>query len=73
MTEQVTPLLRLPTDITLTVVERRGYNAQSIIPVVVEAQQKVTDTFTQLKLTPRLLNIRSAIWTPPAGKAASAS
>ncbi|MEM8326025.1 hypothetical protein Q4S25_22545, partial [Morganella morganii] len=59
-------------DITLTAVKRQGYGAQLITPAVVEAQQKIADTFTQLKLIPKPLSIKDVIWTPPAGKVASA-
>ncbi|WP_033876119.1 aliphatic sulfonate ABC transporter substrate-binding protein, partial [Pseudomonas aeruginosa] len=72
VTEQVAPLLGLPADITLTAVKRQGYGAQLITPAVVEAQQKIADTFTQLKLIPKPLSIKDVIWTPPAGKVASA-
>ena len=72
VTEQVAPLLGLPADITLTAVKRQGYGAQLITPAVVEAQQKIADTFTQLKLIPKPLSIKEVIWTPPAGKVASA-
>ncbi|HGJ9319045.1 TPA: sulfonate ABC transporter substrate-binding protein [Pseudomonas aeruginosa] len=72
VTEQVAPLLGLPADITLTAVKRQGYGAQLITPAVVEAQQKIADTFTQLKLIPKPLSIKDVIWTPSAGKVASA-
>ena len=68
VTEQVAPLLGLPADITLTAVKRQGYGAQLITPAVVEAQQKIADTFTQLKLIPKPLSIKDVIWTPPAGR-----
>ena len=46
--------------------ERQGYGAQFITPDVVEAQQKIADTFTELKLIPKKLTIRDVIWNPPA-------
>ncbi|MBO3274481.1 sulfonate ABC transporter substrate-binding protein [Pseudomonas schmalbachii] len=66
VTDQVAPLLGLPADITLTAVKRQGYGAQFITPEVVQAQQKIADTFTQLKLIPKPLSIKDVIWTPPA-------
>ncbi|MCY1346964.1 putative aliphatic sulfonates-binding protein [compost metagenome] len=66
VTDQVAPLLGLPADITLTAVKRQGYGAQFITPEVVQAQQKIADTFTQLKLIPKQLSIRDVVWTPPA-------
>ena len=71
VTEQVAPLLGLAKDITLTAVKRQGYGAQFITPAVVTAQQKIADTFYQLKLIPKPLSIKDVIWTPPA-KVASA-
>ena len=41
-------------------VERQGYGAQFITPEVVEAQQKIADTFTELKLIPKKLNLLHA-------------
>ncbi|MCY1435769.1 putative aliphatic sulfonates-binding protein [compost metagenome] len=71
VTDQVAPLLGLPADITLTAVKRQGYGAQFITPEVVQAQQKIADTFTQLKLIPKQLSIRDVVWTPPAKVATS--
>ena len=65
-TEQVAPLLGLAPDITLLAVERQSYGAQLIGPDVVVAQQKIADTFTELKLIPKRLNIKDAVWTAPA-------
>lgn len=73
VTEQVAPLLGLPGDITAIAVKRQGYGARFITPEVVEAQQKIADTFTALKLIPRKLSIAEVIWTPPAGKVAQAA
>lgn len=64
-TRQVAPLIGLSPEITRQAVERQGYGAQFITPDVVEAQQKIADTFTELKLIPRQLTIRDVIWTPP--------
>jgi len=66
VTDQVAPLLGLPADITLTAVKRQGYGAQPITPDVTAAQQKIADTFTQLKLIPKQLSIKDVVWTAPA-------
>lgn len=66
VTDQVAPLLGLPADITLTAVKRQGYGAQPITPDVTAAQQKIADTFTQLKLIPKALSIKDVVWTAPA-------
>ena len=71
VTQQVAPILGLPADITLTSVKRQGYGAQFISPEVTAAQQKIADTFHQLKLIPKPLSVKDVIWTPPA-KVASA-
>ncbi|QTN47590.1 sulfonate ABC transporter substrate-binding protein [Ectopseudomonas mendocina] len=65
-TRQVAPLIGLSPEITRQAVERQGYGAQFITPDVVEAQQKIADTFTELKLIPKKLTIRDVIWNPPA-------
>ncbi len=65
-TAQVAPLLGLSPAITRTAVERQAYGAQFISPEVVEAQQKIADTFSDLKLIPKRLIIKDVIWTPPA-------
>jgi sulfonate transport system substrate-binding protein len=72
-TEQVAPLIGLPNEITRLAVERQGYGAQFISPEVVEAQQKIADTFSDLKLIPKRLSIRDVIWTPPAAVTANAA
>ena len=72
-TAQVAPLLGLPVDITRVAVERQGYGAKLISPEVVEAQQKIADTFTQLKLIPKQLVIKDVIWTRPSAANAQAT
>ena len=65
-TQQVAPLLGLAPEITRTAVECQAYGAQLITPDVVEAQQQIADTFSDLKLIPKRLSIKDVIWTPPA-------
>ncbi len=65
-TQQVAPLLGLAPEITRTAVERQASGAQLITPDVVEAQQQIADTFSDLKLIPKRLSIKDVIWTPPA-------
>jgi sulfonate transport system substrate-binding protein len=66
VTAQVAPLLGLPVSITSVAVKRQGYGAQFLTPEVVTAQQKIADTFAQLKLIPKPLVVKDVIWTPPA-------
>ncbi|MDG9923300.1 MULTISPECIES: sulfonate ABC transporter substrate-binding protein [unclassified Pseudomonas] len=65
-TQQVAPLLGLAPEITRTAVERQAYGAQFIGADVIEAQQKIADTFSDLKLIPKRLTIKDVIWNPPA-------
>lgn len=65
-TAQVAPLIGLSPEITRQAVERQGYGAQFISPEVIAAQQKIADTFTDLKLIPKKLSIKDVIWNPPA-------
>jgi sulfonate transport system substrate-binding protein len=69
VTQQVAPLLGLALDITRTAVKRQGYGAQFLTPEVVSAQQKIADSFYQLKLIPKPLVVKDVIWTPPAAVA----
>lgn len=64
-TRQVAPLIGLSPEITRQAVERQGYGAKFITPDVVEAQQKIADTFTELKLIPKQLSIKDVIWSRP--------
>lgn len=72
-TAQVSPLLGLDADITRLAVERQGYGARFIAPEVVAAQQKIADTFSDLKLIPKRLTVADVIWTPPAELAKAAA
>jgi sulfonate transport system substrate-binding protein len=65
-TKQVAPLLGLSPEITRTAVERQAYGAQFIGADVIAAQQKIADTFSDLKLIPERLTIKDVIWNPPA-------
>ena len=69
VSRQVAPILGLPVDITRTAVQRQGYGAQFLTPDVVSAQQKIADSFYQLKLIPKPLVVKDVIWTPPAAVA----
>ena len=64
-TEQVAPLLGLSRDITRKAVIRQGYGAQPITSDVIRAQQRIADTFTDLRLIPRKLVIQDAVWVAP--------
>ncbi len=40
------------------------YGVQPITPDIVEAQQKIADTFHKLGLLPKPITVRDAVWTP---------
>lgn len=74
VTKQVAPLIGLPEDITRIAVERQGYGVVPISKPVIDAQQKIADTFYSLKLIPKQLKIQDAtlaVPTVPAAKTAS--
>ncbi|MNY47857.1 alkanesulfonate transporter substrate-binding subunit [compost metagenome] len=71
-TAQIAPLIGLPAEITALALSRQQYNTQFVTSEVVEAQQKIADTFADLKLIPKRLSIKDVVWTPPA-KVAGAS
>jgi sulfonate transport system substrate-binding protein len=62
--KQVAPVIGLPEDITLVAVKRQGYDVKPITPAVIAAQQKIADTFHNLKLIPKQLDIRSVSLLP---------
>lgn len=64
--KQVAPVIGLPEDIALVAVKRQGYDVKPITPAVVAAQQKIADTFFNLKLIPKQLDIRSVSLLPSA-------
>lgn len=66
VTHLVAPLLGLPEDITRIAVERQNYQAAFITPEVIAYQQQIADAFASLKLIPQPLNVKQAVWTPPA-------
>lgn len=70
VTDLVAPILGLSKDITLLAVTRQSYGTQFITPKVVAEQQKIADTFSELRLIPKKLNISDVIWTPPASQQA---
>jgi sulfonate transport system substrate-binding protein len=65
-TAQVAPLLGLSPEITRTAVQRQSYGAQLITAEVVSVQQRIADTFSELKLIPKRLSITEVIWRQPA-------
>src|SRR5690606_26718157 len=68
---QVAPPLRPGAQVTATALLRQGYGPRPLSPEVIRAQQDIADTFYQLKLIPRELNISEVVWAPPTHTAAN--
>jgi sulfonate transport system substrate-binding protein len=58
------PGVGIPATILKTSLDRQSYGIQPITPDIVEAQQKIADTFHKLGLLPKPITIRDAVWTP---------
>lgn len=64
-TDIISPVIGLSKEITLLSIKRQEYGAAFISPEVIQAQQKIADTFYRLKLIPKKLTINDVIWNPP--------
>jgi sulfonate transport system substrate-binding protein len=58
------PGVGIPAPILKISLDRLAYGVQPITPDIVEAQQKIADTFHKLGLLPKPITIRDAVWTP---------
>jgi sulfonate transport system substrate-binding protein len=58
----IAPLQGLPVDIVEVTLRRYEFNVKPLTPAVVTEQQKIADTFAQLKLIPRPISVREATW-----------
>lgn len=65
VSQQIAPRLGLSEDIALLTIKRQGYGAQFIVPAVITGQQRIADTFFDLKLIPKKLDVEQAVWSPP--------
>lgn len=61
---QIAPLLGVSEEIARIVVGRQSYDIKRVSSAVIEGQQQVADTFASLKLIPKLLDVKQAVWTP---------
>ncbi|MBV9655870.1 MAG: hypothetical protein JOZ42_15045 [Acetobacteraceae bacterium] len=43
-----------------------GFGVEPMSPPIVADQQKIADTFADLRLIPAKIDVASAVWTPPA-------
>jgi sulfonate transport system substrate-binding protein len=58
------PGVGIPAPILKASLDRLAYGVQPITPDIVEAQQKIADTFHRLGLLPKPISVREAVWTP---------
>lgn len=70
-TALVAPLIGLDHDITRIAIQRKSHDTRPLNEDVIAQQQQIADTFHELKLIPKKLNIRDVIWTPEAQTAAA--
>ena len=58
------PSVGLPSEVVFKAANRASYGAQFLSPAVIAEQQKIADTFSDLNLIPRKLDIPSVVWQP---------
>jgi sulfonate transport system substrate-binding protein len=61
----LSPSTGIPVPVLQTALERLTYGVKPIDDQVVQQQQKIADTFFNLKLIPKQISIREAVWTAP--------
>ena len=59
---ELAPKVGLPPEVIERSVNRAEIGARPIDPATLEAQQKIADVFTKLKLIPKSLNVADAAW-----------
>jgi sulfonate transport system substrate-binding protein len=62
----LSPAWGLPVGVAEVALKRRGYGVVPITPEIVADQQKIADTFTELRLIPTHLDVSAAVWKPQA-------
>lgn len=60
--EQIAPLQGLPVDVVELSLRRYEFSVKPLSPAVVAEQQKIADTFAELKLIPKPISVREATW-----------
>jgi sulfonate transport system substrate-binding protein len=63
---ELAPGLGLPVSVVEVFLGRAGFGIYPMTPEVVAYQQRVADTFYQLQLIPKQIEIAGAVWTAPA-------
>ncbi len=60
--ELIAPLQGLPVDVVALSLQRYEFKVQPLTESVLTEQQKIADTFFQLKLIPKAVNVKEASW-----------
>ena len=64
--EMLAPRLGIPAVVLATALSRMGYGAGPMTPEAVADQQRIADTFFDLKLIPVKVDVRSVLWNAKA-------
>ena len=62
--EIIAPLQGLPVDVVELSLRRYEFNVRPLTDAVVADQQKIADTFHELKLIPKAVSVKEAAWNP---------
>jgi sulfonate transport system substrate-binding protein len=60
--ELIAPLQGLPVDVVEASLRRYEFSVKPLTPAVIAEQQKIADTFADLKLIPKPISVREATW-----------
>lgn len=63
----IAPLQGLPVDVVEASLRRYEFAVKPLTPDVIAEQQKIADTFAQLKLIPKAVSVREATWQASQG------
>ncbi|HVZ44684.1 MAG TPA: sulfonate ABC transporter substrate-binding protein [Ramlibacter sp.] len=63
--EQIAPLQGLPVDVVEVSLRRSEFGVKPLTPAVTAQQQRIADTFTELRLIPKPISVREAAWQEP--------
>ncbi|WP_298609791.1 sulfonate ABC transporter substrate-binding protein [uncultured Thiothrix sp.] len=58
------PAISQPQEVVEVAIKRGGYGTQFLTPEIIEYQQKIADTFSDLALIPKKLDVKSVVWQP---------
>ena len=64
VSESLAPLTRLDAPVLQRALSRGSYGVNYLNPKVIAEQQKIADTFYQLKLIPKKISVNDTVWTP---------